>query len=578
MDLYRSMTRQNSRSNSNSHSHSSPESRSRSRRNNANGPFAGVYVYNPEAESSDEKEDQEEDDEQEPPLSSTTDNNNIYSSSSSSSSSLSKLSSSSSCSYSISSQDENDQDHHDHHDYERNDAVENPAISQYCQQTDFENDVENDVESYHENERTEECVIDAESAWVSSQFQSHSPFNNTLRDGTSIIMNKNSNDDNNNDTQDLAMHGEARAVLATTVVDGERTAPGTTTAFDGFDTNTNTNANTNASYRKHGWIGIGFTIVLAISVLVGIGIWQHNTPLQIHNQTNNSQQMENSTMGNSGNRKNVTTISSMVPTPSPSLVGTKESPPPFAWDSLGDYHESLLQTVLERVESFNINNNNNNNNNGNHLLDAYAWTTRGTPQFEALRFVAYQDGGLEAGGDMGYFNGVVVGGDTQLLLQRLSLLVLYFQTGGGFSWNTIAPQSSTGNDKNGNQNTNQIGNWNDRFRRRRRLFLPTGEDETDDEHDDENDDENDYHFKDSEDWATPGVDECLWTGVICNEENYRVTELSLKEQGLVGRIPLEVWVWLPHLITVDLSKNTLRGSLPVSLLEERKSCSRILLS
>ena len=284
------------------------------------------------------------------------------------------------------------------------------------------------------------------------------------------------------------VHSGTRVLPATTVTNE------TTSQLEDADT----------SYRKHGWIGIGLIAFFTAAALIGIGIWQRQL---------------------NGPKNGVATndsIHALVPSPSPTPASTTD---PLAWDSLGDYHESLLQTVLETLEAF------------HHpidMLDVYAWTTRGTPQFKALRFVAYQDGGVDGGGDMGYYYGRSA---TPLLLQRLALLVLYYSTGGEFSWTTIASVSSS-----------MICDQDD-----------------DDKHDDY------YHahasslFPNPEDWASPGVDECLWSGVVCDPGNYRVTHIQLKEYGLTGQVPTEFWVWLPHLFHIDLSENQLTGKLPYSL-------------
>ncbi len=316
---------------------------------------------------------------------------------------------------------------------------------------------------------------------------------------------KDSDDNSSNDefvvidAQVSLAHSGTRVLPATTVIDEDFSQP----------------EPADASYRKHGWIGIGLIVFSTTIALIGIGIWQR--------------QLDGPQSGVATNDS----INAFVPSPSPLPIltpTTAATPEPLPWESLGDYHESLLQTVLETLEAFHR---------PVELFDVYAWTTRGTPQFKALRFVAYQDGGVDGGGDMGYYDGRSA---TPLLLQRLALLVLYYSTGGEFSWTTIASMSSPS--------------------------LSTFEDDHDHDHDDDDDVDDHYHslasnfIPNPEDWATPGVDECLWSGVVCDPENYRVTHIQLKENGLVDRIPIEFWAWLPHLFHVDLSNNQLTGKLP----------------
>ncbi|CAN4107750.1 unnamed protein product [Withania somnifera] len=61
--------------------------------------------------------------------------------------------------------------------------------------------------------------------------------------------------------------------------------------------------------------------------------------------------------------------------------------------------------------------------------------------------------------------------------------------------------------------------------------------------------------------ATP----CLWTGVTCAPDMFRVTSLVLPNSKLVGSIPEELG-FIQHLNTIDLSNNFLNGTLPISLL------------
>ncbi|KAK6805646.1 hypothetical protein RDI58_003431 [Solanum bulbocastanum] len=61
--------------------------------------------------------------------------------------------------------------------------------------------------------------------------------------------------------------------------------------------------------------------------------------------------------------------------------------------------------------------------------------------------------------------------------------------------------------------------------------------------------------------ATP----CLWTGVTCAPDMFRVISLVLPNSKLIGSIPEELG-FIQHLHTIDLSNNFLNGTLPVSLL------------
>ncbi|CAN4112154.1 unnamed protein product [Withania somnifera] len=61
--------------------------------------------------------------------------------------------------------------------------------------------------------------------------------------------------------------------------------------------------------------------------------------------------------------------------------------------------------------------------------------------------------------------------------------------------------------------------------------------------------------------ATP----CLWTGVTCAPDMFRVTSLVLPNSKLVGSVPEELG-FIQHLHTIDLSNNFLNGTLPLSLL------------
>lgn len=301
---------------------------------------------------------------------------------------------------------------------------------------------------------------------------------------------------------DSHSHSNSRALAATTAIAaaGERDAPS-------IDSNVK-----KMKCIKVGSILALLTLILVVLALAGTGIWQ---------QTLKQREQDNYT-----NENQSTPTTTSVPTLGPSADA------PFPWESLGDYHESLLQTVLAIV----------NGNSNNDLLDINSWTTRGTPQFEALRFIAYQDGQIFEGGDMGYFHGGFNGNDTPLLLQRLALLILYYQTGGGFSWTRVPPVS--------------ISNGNDR---RRQLFMNSHDDYDKASEATEYSDDSSGHI---EGWASPGVDECYWDGVVCNAKTYRVTHLILEDRALVGSIPIETWLWLPHLIIVNLSNNRLTGTLP----------------
>ncbi|KAK4739962.1 hypothetical protein R3W88_003659 [Solanum pinnatisectum] len=61
--------------------------------------------------------------------------------------------------------------------------------------------------------------------------------------------------------------------------------------------------------------------------------------------------------------------------------------------------------------------------------------------------------------------------------------------------------------------------------------------------------------------ATP----CLWNGVTCAPDMFRVISLVLPNSKLIGSIPEEIG-FIQHLHTIDLSNNFLNGTLPVSLL------------
>ncbi|OIT02722.1 PREDICTED: probable LRR receptor-like serine/threonine-protein kinase At4g37250 [Nicotiana attenuata] len=60
--------------------------------------------------------------------------------------------------------------------------------------------------------------------------------------------------------------------------------------------------------------------------------------------------------------------------------------------------------------------------------------------------------------------------------------------------------------------------------------------------------------------ATP----CLWTGVTCAPDMFRVTSLVLPNSKLLGSIPTQLG-FIQHLHTIDLSNNFFNGTLPISL-------------
>ncbi|XP_004230741.2 probable LRR receptor-like serine/threonine-protein kinase At4g37250 [Solanum lycopersicum] len=61
--------------------------------------------------------------------------------------------------------------------------------------------------------------------------------------------------------------------------------------------------------------------------------------------------------------------------------------------------------------------------------------------------------------------------------------------------------------------------------------------------------------------ATP----CLWNGVTCAPDMFRVISLVLPNSKLIGSVPQELG-FIQHLHTIDLSNNFLNGTLPLSLL------------
>uniref|UniRef100_A0A7S4AML5 Leucine-rich repeat-containing N-terminal plant-type domain-containing protein n=1 Tax=Pseudo-nitzschia australis TaxID=44445 RepID=A0A7S4AML5_9STRA len=119
------------------------------------------------------------------------------------------------------------------------------------------------------------------------------------------------------------------------------------------------------------------------------------------------------------------------------------------------------------------------------------------------------------------------GRSSHLLLQRLALLTLYYQTGGDYSWTTSSTRT-TGSTRTSSSSNNKKRN-------------------------------------DNECWITEGIDECFWDGVVCDDQ-HRVVELTLVDRNLLGVIPFEIWVWLPHLEVLNLSDNRLQGGLPHDVL------------
>lgn len=66
-------------------------------------------------------------------------------------------------------------------------------------------------------------------------------------------------------------------------------------------------------------------------------------------------------------------------------------------------------------------------------------------------------------------------------------------------------------------------------------------------------------------WEYNDATPCLWTGVTCAPDMFRVISLSLPNSKLVGSVPEELG-FIQHLQTIDLSNNFLNGTLPLSLL------------
>lgn len=69
----------------------------------------------------------------------------------------------------------------------------------------------------------------------------------------------------------------------------------------------------------------------------------------------------------------------------------------------------------------------------------------------------------------------------------------------------------------------------------------------------------------NEGWLDEHVNECDWEGVVCDDNNFTVTELHLSNAGLTGSIPIAFIHKLFKLNTLDLSSNDLVGSIPDKL-------------
>jgi hypothetical protein len=294
----------------------------------------------------------------------------------------------------------------------------------------------------------------------------------------------------------------------------------------------NNSTNNTLSYRKKGWIGIGLIILFTAAATVGILFWKQQQQQQ---QRDNANESNNNGSNNgdddyNGDDGSITTTTVLVPTPSPSQSFSPTIT--FPYDSFDDYFNTLLQIVLRNVDS------------NNNINDPYVWTDPTTSQFDALRFVAYQDGSIRSSSDE--YDDYYYGSKEMesKLLQRLGLLVLYYDTGGEFYW--IQDELQTTTTDNVNVNTDYY-NY------------------------DNNNKQTDYSDTDSDitevefiDWIRPGIDECDWIGIACNENGY-IISLLLKERNIVGNkfIPSETLIWLgPHLEILDLSMNNLRGSIP----------------
>ena len=276
-------------------------------------------------------------------------------------------------------------------------------------------------------------------------------------------------------------------------------------------------------YRRL-WIGVFLLLIVSIGIGTGIGAaWQRGTAAE-----------PSSTK---------TTIDDLD---SESLVFD------FPWESNQEYQAHLLSLILQEGDK---------NESKIHYpflrdtLDYLVWNdpTGNSPQSKALSFVAFEDGSLEGGGDMGYY-GVAVpetnsneelgNNPNALLLQRLTLLVLYYQTGGDL-WSAPILTSTEIQEEEHGDATYDDGNPSNRKKRQY------------------------YYHQDQpfeyNDWATPGVDECYWQGVIC-DNYFHIVGLDLSHRGLKGSLPNELWAWLPHLTTLKLTSNHLEGPLPNEVL------------
>jgi hypothetical protein len=302
--------------------------------------------------------------------------------------------------------------------------------------------------------------------------------------------------------------------------------------------NSNSNSNSNTSYRKKGWIGIGLIISLTAAATIGILFWKQTLVLPSQQQ---QQQRDNNGNTNNGGDDyygdddnngdgSITTTTVLVPTPSPSQSFSPTIT--FPYDSFDDYFNTLLEIVLLNVDS-----------NSNNNINPYVWTDPTTSQFDALRFVAYQDGAIRrssSNSDDYYYGSKEM---ESKLLQRLGLLVLYYETGGEFYW-IQDEMTTTTTDVNVNTDYYNYDNNNKQT--------------------DYSDTDTDTTEVELMDWIRPGIDECDWIGIACNENGY-IISLLLKERNIVGNkfIPSETLIWLgPHLEILDLSMNNLRGSIP----------------
>mmetsp|Transcript_18890 Transcript_18890/g.27942 ORF Transcript_18890/g.27942 Transcript_18890/m.27942 type:complete len:398 (-) Transcript_18890:51-1244(-) len=70
---------------------------------------------------------------------------------------------------------------------------------------------------------------------------------------------------------------------------------------------------------------------------------------------------------------------------------------------------------------------------------------------------------------------------------------------------------------------------------------------------------------------------CEWDGVICDRQNSKVEELNLKENNLIGSIPLEISL-LTDLSSLNLKDNQLSGTIPAIALGSLPNLASIYLS